>query len=76
MSDFGLPSGDSIDEDRLVAPAFGDGDMPEVRLRPQRLSEFVGQESLRENLSVFIEAARSRGEALDHTIFFGPPGLG
>ena len=76
MSGFGPPNGDSIDEDRLVAPAFGDGDTPEAVLRPQRLSEFVGQESLRENLSVFIEAARSRGEALDHTIFFGPPGLG
>ena len=76
MSDFGPPNGDSNDEDRLVAPAFGDGDTPEAVLRPQRLSEFVGQETLRENLSVFIEAARSRGEALDHTIFFGPPGLG
>ncbi len=45
-------------------------------LRPQALSEFVGQAELRANLSVFIESARRRGEAMDHTLFHGPPGLG
>ncbi len=45
-------------------------------LRPDRLEEFVGQEHLKESLGVYIEAARGRGEALDHTLFFGPPGLG
>ena len=45
-------------------------------LRPQSLDEFVGQQTLKENLRVFIQAARERGEALDHTIFFGPPGMG
>ena len=45
-------------------------------LRPQRLSEFVGQEQARQNLSVFIDAARKRREALDHVLFVGPPGLG
>src|SRR5262249_4920440 len=45
-------------------------------LRPQAIEEFVGQEQLRANLKVFIAAARSRGEALDHVLFFGPPGLG
>ena len=45
-------------------------------LRPQTLAEFVGQEALKSNLSVFIEAARGRGEALDHVLLFGPPGLG
>ncbi|MFN3689587.1 MAG: Holliday junction branch migration DNA helicase RuvB, partial [Fimbriimonadales bacterium] len=45
----------------------------EATLRPQRLSEFVGQQQLKENLSVFIQAARGRGEALDHVLLFGPP---
>lgn len=45
-------------------------------LRPQTLSEYVGQDKVKENLKVFIEAAKSRGESLDHTLFYGPPGLG
>ena len=45
-------------------------------LRPQTLAEFVGQEPLKANLKIFIEAARGRGEALDHVLLFGPPGLG
>lgn len=48
----------------------------EATLRPQRLSEFIGQQQLKENLSVFIQAARTRGEPLDHVLLFGPPGLG
>ena len=51
-------------------------DDPDAALRPASLAEFVGQESARENLRVFIEAARGRGEAMDHVLFFGPPGLG
>ena len=51
-------------------------DDPDAALRPKTLGEFVGQEAARENLRVFIEAARSRGEAMDHVLFFGPPGLG
>src|SRR4029078_1320528 len=51
-------------------------DDADTSLRPQRLSEFVGQEQARANLNVFIEAARSRKEALDHVLFVGPPGLG
>lgn len=64
-----------MSEDRLVspAPASEDGD---VSLRPRRLAEFIGQAQLRANLAVFIEAARTRGEALDHVLFAGPPGLG
>jgi holliday junction DNA helicase RuvB len=49
---------------------------PDAALRPKTLAEFVGQAAARENLRVFIEAARSRSEALDHVLFFGPPGLG
>src|SRR6188472_1631598 len=48
----------------------------DAALRPKSLGEFVGQEASRENLRVFIEAARARGEALDHVLFYGPPGLG
>jgi len=48
----------------------------EERLRPASLAEMIGQDRLRENLAVFVEAARSRGEALDHLLFHGPPGLG
>ncbi|MDM7460294.1 MAG: Holliday junction branch migration DNA helicase RuvB [bacterium] len=48
----------------------------EATLRPQRLSEFIGQQQLKENLSIFIQAARTRGEPLDHVLLFGPPGLG
>src|SRR5271163_1584843 len=62
--------------DRLVAPARGEDDTLETSLRPRNLVEFVGQRQLRENLSVFIEAARTRNEALDHVLFSGPPGLG
>ncbi len=48
----------------------------EISLRPQSLSEFVGQEELKANLRVFIQAAKERGEALDHVLLYGPPGLG
>ncbi len=48
----------------------------EEKLRPARLEEFVGQATLKEKLSIYIEAARQRGEALDHVLFYGPPGLG
>ena len=60
---------------RLVMPEKRDDDV-DASLRPQRLSEFIGQEKARANLSVFIEAACARQEALDHVLFVGPPGLG
>jgi Holliday junction DNA helicase RuvB len=61
---------------RLVAAERRDEDVQETSLRPQRLCEFIGQEQARANLGVFIEAARSRRDALDHVLFVGPPGLG
>jgi Holliday junction DNA helicase RuvB len=61
---------------RVIAPEMGDGDAPEASIRPQTLDDFVGQRQLRDNLRVFIEAAKSRREALDHVLFYGPPGLG
>src|SRR5258705_3901966 len=60
----------------MVAPETVPEDRIDPSLRPQAIEEFVGQEQLRANLKVFIAAARSRGEALDHVLFFGPPGLG
>ncbi len=48
----------------------------EKSLRPQNLDEYIGQEQIKKNLKVFIEAAKKRGESLDHMLFFGPPGLG
>jgi Holliday junction DNA helicase RuvB len=62
--------------DRLVAPERGEDDSLEASLRPRRLAEFVGQRQACENLSIFIRAAKERGEALDHVLFSGPPGLG
>ncbi len=64
------------DEERAVSPARLDEDAGEASLRPQRLSEFIGQRAARENLAVFIESARARAEALDHVLLHGPPGLG
>src|SRR5215831_14626114 len=62
--------------ERIVAPQPGEQDAADAPIRPQTLDDFVGQRQLRDNLSIFIEAAKSRGEALDHVLFFGPPGLG
>jgi Holliday junction DNA helicase RuvB len=61
---------------RLVTPERREEEVAETSLRPQRLSEFIGQQQARANLRVFIEAARARKEALDHVLFVGPPGLG
>jgi holliday junction DNA helicase RuvB len=61
---------------KLVAPERREEDAAEATLRPQRLAEFIGQEQARQNLGVFIAAARARREALDHVLFVGPPGLG
>jgi transcriptional regulator with AAA-type ATPase domain len=63
------------DSDRLISSARRAEDV-DAALRPKSLEEFVGQKAARENLRVFIQAAKSRGEALDHVLFFGPPGLG
>jgi len=68
---------EKIKEKDLHAPFRTDEDAKiEGTLRPGSLSEFIGQKKLKENLSIFIEAAKKRGEALDHILFYGPPGLG
>src|SRR4029450_7199703 len=61
---------------RIVTSERRDEDVAEASLRPQKLAEFIGQEQARKNLAVFIEAARTRREQLDHVLFVGPPGLG
>ncbi len=65
-----------MNEARAIAPDFARGDDAEASLRPLSLTDFIGQQALRENLGVFIAAAKGRGEALDHVLLFGPPGLG
>jgi Holliday junction DNA helicase RuvB len=62
--------------ERMLAAVKRDEDRGEVSLRPQTLAEFIGQPKIRNNLKVFIDAARGRREALDHVLFAGPPGLG
>ena len=62
--------------ERILSATKREEDEAERSLRPQVLADFVGQARARENLAVFIEAARTRGEALDHVLFAGPPGLG
>ena len=59
-----------------LAPERSADDTLEASLRPKRLADFVGQQQARENLAIFIDAAKDRGEALDHVLFHGPPGLG
>ncbi len=62
--------------DRLVSNVKKEADAFEATIRPQSLDEFIGQEQARANLKIFIQAAKSRGDALDHVLFAGPPGLG
>ncbi|MFO8155654.1 MAG: Holliday junction branch migration DNA helicase RuvB [Pseudomonadota bacterium] len=64
-----------IESDRLITAA-GDDDAIDRAMRPRLLDDYTGQEAVREQMGIFIPAARGRGEALDHTLIFGPPGLG
>jgi Holliday junction DNA helicase RuvB len=72
----GSPAAEPDNEDRTVSSARAPEDAGEGNLRPQTLADFVGQEGSRRNLAIFVEAARQRGEALDHVLLHGPPGLG
>jgi len=65
-----------VTDDRIISPEPAPGEAYDRALRPQTLGEFVGQEQAKGNLKIFIDAARARGEALDHVLLFGPPGLG
>lgn len=76
-----MPSGalsgtlESVSE-RMISPDLGEEDRDEYSLRPRRLREFIGQPRIKENLGVFLAAAKGRGETLDHVLLHGPPGLG
>jgi Holliday junction DNA helicase RuvB len=72
----GISAAEPDSEDRAVSSARAPEDAGEASLRPQSLADFVGQEGSRRNLAIFVEAARQRGEALDHVLLHGPPGLG
>lgn len=72
-----MPEMDMDFENRIVAPEYlGEDSQSEYSLRPKTLAEYIGQEKAKDNLSIFIEAARMRGEPLDHVLLHGPPGLG
>lgn len=63
--------------DRIVEPAYNESDSDvELTLRPKLLDEYIGQEKVKQNMAVYIEAAKKRGECLDHVLLYGPPGLG
>lgn len=63
--------------ERLVEPSFSESDSEaELTLRPRTLDEYIGQDKVKENMAVYIEAAKKRGECLDHVLLYGPPGLG
>src|SRR5574337_268058 len=66
-----------MNDTRVIAPdATREDDIAEASIRPQKLDEYLGQRAVREQLSIYIDAAKRRGEALDHVLIFGPPGLG
>ena len=65
-----------MSDPRVLAPSRVDEDAQDEGLRPRRLDDYIGQDRIREQLHVAIEAAKGRGEALDHTLLYGPPGLG
>ena len=75
---FDESSRDDMDfENRIVSTSYTQGDEEtEVSLRPRRMSDYIGQDKAKENLQVYIEAAKIRGDSLDHVLLYGPPGLG
>ena len=72
-----IETGDIEFESRTVAPEFSEADVEtEFTLRPQMLSEYIGQDKVKENMAIYIKAAKNRNEPLDHVLLYGPPGLG
>ena len=63
-------------QDRAIDPETKPGDNLDYALRPKRLADLIGQTQIKENIQILIEASIQRAEALDHVIFYGPPGLG
>ena len=73
-----IETGEFDFESRIVSPQVINGDDSDIdySLRPKTLSEYIGQDKVKENMSIYIEAAKKRGEPLDHVLLYGPPGLG
>lgn len=69
-------SGGMMDDERIVSSRQMQEDEAENSLRPKSMDDYIGQSKVKENLQIFIEAAKQRGESLDHTLLYGPPGLG
>lgn len=69
-------SGGMADDERIVSSRQLNDEENDISLRPKCMADYIGQDKVKENLSVFIEAAKQRGESLDHTLLYGPPGLG
>ena len=66
-----------METERITNSGYTDEDVEiELSLRPKRLSDYIGQQNVKDNLDIYIEAAKQRGEPLDHVLFYGPPGLG
>lgn len=66
-----------MEEERIVCPGLEESDVDiEVSLRPKKLADYIGQEKVKSNMQIFIDAAKKRGESLDHVLLYGPPGLG
>ncbi|MCC8022805.1 MAG: AAA family ATPase, partial [Clostridiales bacterium] len=64
-------------ENRIITSGYtGEDEEIETSLRPKELTDYIGQQKVKENLAVYIEAARKRGDVLDHVLLYGPPGLG
>ena len=74
MTDY--QNNDHSERERLIGAGVNDIDTQDTSLRPVALSEFIGQQQLRDNLKVFVDAARGRQESMDHVLFHGPPGFG
>ena len=66
----------TVDPSRLVSPDMTPADAEEVSLRPKTLDDYIGQEKVKGNLRIYLRAAQQRGEAMDHILLYGPPGLG
>ena len=66
-----------MEEERLISPCLIEEDREEgAGIRPKVLDDYIGQEKVKDNMRVYIQAAKNRGEALDHVLLYGPPGLG
>ena len=73
FSDDSFERGDTDFENRIVSTSYEVGDEAEVSLRPRRMEEYIGQDKAKENLTVYIEAAKMRNDSLDHVLLYGPP---